>query len=948
MFAFALGRPSHERSSRHAASRRAKLVAAAVAAILLVPSGLLGPRPVAAYVVCNIQCPHEYMALVALQVFPDGEVADNFSSLQDGITHEDLFDHVYGLNAKDPFGEPILATSTHFWDADAGPLAPTHNAHPFGDFQNAWQKTQAFWSLAIGAYTKGNKPSAYHYLGHIVHFFGDATVPAHDHDEAHGPEPLNDDGFHDWMDVEGEDGNPPPNAKVSQAELGTLETLNVPASEPNKLMWLLYRTNQIGDFFASDGSDGDTNAGGYAGNPAAGQKVQDKLDEMAATPGLSRLQDHHELDDNDVGDDNDDGDLGLIRQWSYLPGIEAIAGLYQEFLHTVKQQVNLAVVIDRVEEDEKHDATCPAPGCEPDFYARVTVAGLESRNRGEQEENKEDIDPGWAFGSAVPLGGSVPVRVEIWDQDGAYDDDGPFLIFDDEQSDIDGDGGSGDLSLDLNVDLGKCLRREPGAISGDLAGTCGGTFSSAGDHDDEDASLVRFRILVSKSPPTADAGGPYSTPEGTNVELSATGSSDPDNDITKYAWDLDGDGTCDDVTDDSTPEFTAVGQDGPTTVKVCVTDAVGLTAEDTALVTVTNVAPTITATATGAKTENTTVTVAGTITDPGWLEALTGTISWGDGGPAEALAGTLENVRPEGTLTYSNTHTYGDNGTWTIKVCGADDRSTPCTEFPVTITNTDPTATIDLGGAVTVNGTPTIIAHAGAAVSFNGRATDPGSDDLTLTWAWGDGTPSSSTLKLVNPPNPDPPQSPSIQPRDVTSPQSHTFAGACTYETAFTASDDDGGSATQTAAVIIVGNGHPNRPHGYWKQQVRPYATGKGSSDFTSARLTCYLKIAGYMSRVFDEETAASTLPQAYDVLDVSGTSAIKELFDLQLLAAWLNFANGAIEHNRLVDTNLDRVADTPFLTAIAAAETLRLNPAATPTQLDRQKRIVESWTSLP
>ena len=83
-------------------------------------------------------------------------------------------------------------------------------------------------------------------------------------------------------------------------------------------------------------------------------------------------------------------------------------------------------------------------------------------------------------------------------------------------------------------------------------------------------------------------------------------------------------------------------------------------------------------------------------------------------------------------------------------------------------------------------------------------------------------------------------------------------------------------------------------------------------------------------------------------MLDTSGTSETNELFDEQLLAAWLNFATGAIEWNRLVDTNRDRTPDTPFLTAMEAAESLRLNPASTRAQLDAMKRIIESWTNLP
>jgi hypothetical protein len=205
----------------------------------------------------------------------------------------------------------------------------------------------------------------------------------------------------------------------------------------------------------------------------------------------------------------------------------------------------------------------------------------------------------------------------------------------------------------------------------------------------------------------------------------------------------------------------------------------------------------------------------------------------------------------------------------------------------------------------------------------------------------------STLASLVNPPNLDPAVSPSIQPRDLRYPQSHTFGSACAFESLFTAADDDTGAAAANVNVIIVGNNHPNHPHGYWKQQFRSFVVGQGPSDFDGATLTCYLKIVGYMSRVFTEQTAAQTLAQAYAVLDTGPPKPMPQLFDVQLLAAWLNFANGSIEYSRLVDTNGDRVADTPFLAAIAAAEAVRLNPSSSQQQLDAVKRIVESWTNL-
>ena len=47
--------------------------------------------------------------------------------------------------------------------------------------------------------------------------------------------------------------------------------------------------------------------------------------------------------------------------------------------------------------------------------------------------------------------------------------------------------------------------------------------------------------------PAADAGGPYVGVEGSPVALDGSGSTDADNDIVSYEWDLDNDGSFDDA-----------------------------------------------------------------------------------------------------------------------------------------------------------------------------------------------------------------------------------------------------------------------------------------------------------------------------------------------------------------------------------------------------------------
>jgi hypothetical protein len=468
-------------------------------------------------------------------------------------------------------------------------------------------------------------------------------------------------------------------------------------------------------------------------------------------------------------------------------------------------------------------------------------------------------------------------------------------------------------------------------------------FFAAFDHEPAGTTTIyvgtqgRGVWRVRLRPPTADAGGPYSTPEGTNVTLSASGSSDPDGQPLTYAWDLDNDGQFDDATG-VTATFDTVGQDGVFPVKVKVTSPGGASDVDDATVTVTNVAPAIpTLGNNGPKAENASVTVSGVASDPGWLESLTGTINWGDGS-SEAVSGTLENVRPDATLTFSASHTYGDDGIFSVNVCVNDDDTQTCRSTNVTVTNVNPTTVIDETGTTLINGLPTFIAPIGVPVPIPANVTDPGSDDETVTWDWDDGTTDSEAV-LRNPPAVDPDPSPSIQPVNVNVSKSHAWTDACFYQVTVTAADDDAGSGSDTANVIVVGLATLNRSAGYWFSVY----SGRGPDTFDDATLECYLDIAGYMSAVFDEVRDASTIAKASTVLNAAKTGGnARKILDRQLLAAWLNFANGSVGWTQPVDTDGDAVPDTTFAAAITTAELVRLNPASTKADLLVQASILE------
>lgn len=434
--------------------------------------------------------------------------------------------------------------------------------------------------------------------------------------------------------------------------------------------------------------------------------------------------------------------------------------------------------------------------------------------------------------------------------------------------------------------------------------------------------------------PTADAGGPYTTVEGTDVVVDASGSTRGTDgsagDIVAYEWDLDADGDYDDATG-VTATFDRVGQDGVYPIGVRVTDEFGNTDTDAGTVTVDNVTPIVTIDAITPIDEYGSVTVSGSITDPGWLDTLTATIDFDDGTGTHSLTGTLENIRPDATFAFSVEHQYGDDGVFTVTVTGFDDDTSASDTENAVVANVDPTAEIDHSGEETYDGVSAFVLSAGGDLTVPASSVDPGSDDLTFTWDWDDGSTDTET-SLVNPPFSDPDPSPSVQPRNVTLGRTHPFADACLYDLTVTVEDDDTGSASDTAVVIVTGNADLSRGSGYWYAQYRP----NPPNNFTPAQLDCYLEIVNFFSLVF----AGVDRSGAIGILHSPAKSPAAVEFDEQALAAWLNFANGAIGLATMVDTDGDGLDDTTFGAAMFTAETVRLGGTAA--QIKAQKDIVE------
>ncbi|MBN1993207.1 MAG: PKD domain-containing protein [Anaerolineae bacterium] len=231
--------------------------------------------------------------------------------------------------------------------------------------------------------------------------------------------------------------------------------------------------------------------------------------------------------------------------------------------------------------------------------------------------------------------------------------------------------------------------------------------------DDGGVGFDTTQVTIENALPTAEANGPYQTTVNLPVTLSSAGSTDPINDSLTYQWNF-GDGTPSIITSSITVTHTYL-DDGVYTATLQVNDGRGGTDNDIAPVTVNNLPPTASATATLTTTlEGITVTFNGSgSSDPGLYDVLTYRWNFGDGSP---LANGL-NVN----------HAYADNNVYTVTLTVTDDGGmTGADTLTITVLNANPLAQAG----------PDRIVDEGTPINFNGGgSSDAGTADI-LAFAW--------------------------------------------------------------------------------------------------------------------------------------------------------------------------------------------------------------------
>ena len=200
-------------------------------------------------------------------------------------------------------------------------------------------------------------------------------------------------------------------------------------------------------------------------------------------------------------------------------------------------------------------------------------------------------------------------------------------------------------------------------------------------------------------------------------------------------------------------------------------------------------------------TEGNVDTVTATFTDPGTADVHTCTINWGDG---NTTSGTVS----AGSCT--GTHTYADNGSYTVSVTIDDgDGGTDTDSTLHVVANAPPVIT-----AVTVTPEPSL---EGGLVNLSAPFTDAGTADThACTINWGDGSP--------------------VQPGTISAGActgSHTYADEGSFTVTVVVTDDDTGADTDTTIHVVN-----NAPPVVGAVTVAPSPSNEGQSVTASASFT--------------------------------------------------------------------------------------------------------------
>jgi hypothetical protein len=327
--------------------------------------------------------------------------------------------------------------------------------------------------------------------------------------------------------------------------------------------------------------------------------------------------------------------------------------------------------------------------------------------------------------------------------------------------DLDGDGIFGETGA--GATRGTETGATPTFSAAGLDGPTTRTVSLRVTDSNSATSTASATINVNNVAPTLTISGANSVNEGSSYTLNLA-SSDPGSD-TIASWLITwGDGSTQTVSGNPSSVTHTFADSGSRTITATATDEDGTHSSNSKSVTVNNVAPTLTVSGPNSGNEGSAYSLTLTESDPGTDTITRWVITWGDGSTQTI------NANPS-----SVTHTYADNGSYTITATATDEDGTYSSNSKaVSIINVAPTLTIS--GANSGN--------EGTGYTLNLAESDPGADTISQ-WVinWGDGSTQTVTGNPAN----------------IT----HSYADQGAYSISATATDEDGSYSANTKSVTI-------------------------------------------------------------------------------------------------------------------------------------------------
>jgi hypothetical protein len=275
-------------------------------------------------------------------------------------------------------------------------------------------------------------------------------------------------------------------------------------------------------------------------------------------------------------------------------------------------------------------------------------------------------------------------------------------------------------------------------------------------------------------------------------------------------------------------------------------------ASDSLTVHVENVAPQLTLETSRPMDEGDVVGFWTNVTDPG-SDDIHLLYEWGDGSANETYVSLNKPPNPDPMpspqynprdISEERSHTFGDNWEYGVTVTAWDDDGAVTTSsLNAVVGNLPPSLTYSIP--------PSSVE--GEMIDLVAQATDAGSDDLTFTWYFGDGSSENGTY-YNDGSGPDPLPSPwGTYPFSAEDKRIHAWGDDGAYDVTVKAQDDDGGWAS-TTVTLPVSNGPPEieLPSGLSFDEGQPFMLNMkvhdpGSDDI---EFRCALELGPTLSSI--------------------------------------------------------------------------------------------------